>query len=549
MKRKNIKIVLILCFLFSYSIYASEYLEQFKNTSIYKEGGYFKNAYITNKNVLILESTEKFNSISDKNKIIKEIATVLKKIIGSEEAPIIIGIKEDILKTTIYKIKKDNSIDKVEEINKISSVSEEKSIYFSMGLSGNLNGLSSAGILVGSYFLNNSFDIAGSINGTTGNLTLGFMARIHFLILPKLDLNTGAQLSLNVNNSDETTTSLSALLGISNFISYRSSLDFSLGINTTGIITLGTGITYYANMMPPILAEQPPEYKKPENRQVKEKDYNEKPIYTHTSTFTFTFTPTYIPTYTFTYTPTYTPEKFISPTETLIPTQQQKETQNINIEEPKATLKEEILQEIKQEKEEKKISEKIPEKIPESKKDTVAGFFVETNLYKYAKIFFDKQEDTNLEKTIDANFKLGFGIDNLFGMSFMTDISYLKYINLDFAYTFGLDIAFEFYPFLRSPSGLYISPVIGGMYYHGEKLGISIDTPVFSLGGAGGFRFLFDWFIFDIGVIYKANLVIKDEEYEIAVPFVHTVDTKDLTFIHDDELIFNIGIGFMFYAR
>jgi hypothetical protein len=187
--------------------------------------------------------------------------------------------------------------------------------------------------------------------------------------------------------------------------------------------------------------------------------------------------------------------------------------------------------------------------MPESNKDTVAGFFVETNLYKYAKIFFDKQEDTNLAKSIDANFKLGFGMDNLFGMSFMTDISYINYINLDFAYTFGLDIAFEFYPFLRSPSGLYISPVIGGMYYHGEKFGISIDTPVFSLGGAGGFRFLFDWFIFDIGVIYKANLVIKDEEYEIADPIVHTVYTKDLTFIHDDELIFNIGIGFMFYER
>ncbi len=523
-------IILILSIVFTVNIFATDLLTEFKNSSIYKESGLFKNAFMTNANVLILEPAEKFTAVSDKNKIIKEISFVLSEINKSEDSPVLVGIKEDILKTTIYKIKKGGSFDKVEEVGG-SYVNEEKSIYTSMGLSGNLNGLSSVGILAGSYLLNNSLDFAGNLNVSTQNLSMGFLGRIHFLISSKLDLNAGAQVSFNINDNDETTTSLSALLGISNFISYRSSLDFSLNISTAGIISLGAAITYYANMMPPLLTEQPPEYKKPEIKTIsyEEKVYTTKPTNTpaYTDTFLPTFTYTYTPTYTPTHTPTHTFTILITPEATSIPTKQIKETQTQDIEELKAKLKEEILQELKQEKKDEKV-------LKETKKDTVSGFFFGINLFRYMQ---NLDIESDIDKYFTGNFRFGFGGDNIFGNCFNFDGTYFKYFNLDFAYIFNLDIAFEFFPFLRSPSGLYIGPVIGGGFYHGEKTGIIIDSPIFSLGGAAGYRFLFDWFVLDLGVKYKAHLVIKDEEYEISDPLPHTVYTKDMMFFPEHELI------------
>jgi len=537
-KYKIYTVAVLILFFFNNTI-ASDAAFEFKNSDFYKESGLFKDAIITGSDVLILDATEKFIAFSDRDKEnkIKEAAKLFRKIINSEYTSVLIGIKEDISKTIIYKIKKDGSLEKVDQFGS-ASVNETKSIYTSMGLSGNMNGLSQVGIVAGTYLFNNFLDIAGNLSASTANLLLGASTRIHFLINPKWDLNLGAQISLNMTEENSDTT-LAALFGVSNFISYRSSLDFSLIMATSGLITLGSGVTYYFNMLPDLGIEKPsPVIKKveiiptdtPTKIQIVKETDTPTPIHTKILVVVPTFTPTYSPTV------------FIAPTATSTPTEQIKETKSDykDIEELKAQLKQEILQELKQGKtEEKEIT----------KKDTTAGFFFETNLYNYGVMFFKFNLDESTEDYIDANFRLGWGNDSVFGNSFIGEINYCKFILGDFAYTWGLDIAFEFYPFQRSPSGLYIAPVIGGLFYHGEKLGVLIDTPVFCLGGAGGFRFLFDWFILDLGATYKANLVIKDEEYEITDPFVHTVYTKDLTYIPDDELIFNISIGIMFYAR
>jgi len=158
-------------------------------------------------------------------------------------------------------------------------------------------------------------------------------------------------------------------------------------------------------------------------------------------------------------------------------------------------------------------------------------------------MFFKFNLDESTEDYIDANFRLGWGNDSVFGNSFIGEINYRKFILDEFAYTWSIDIGFDFYPLLRSPSGIYIGPVVGAMYYHGEKMGINIDTPIINLGGEIGVRILLDWFIIDLGANYLHHFILRDE-----TSFTPFIDIDNVVKV-DNEMKFNISIGIMFYAR
>jgi hypothetical protein len=107
----------------------------------------------------------------------------------------------------------------------------------------------------------------------------------------------------------------------------------------------------------------------------------------------------------------------------------------------------------------------------------------------------------------------------------------------------GLDLALDFYPFGRSPSGLYIGPVIGGRHFNfnpdpqsGNYGGFAIteNNIQLSAGGEAGIRLLAGRFVIDASAAYNK------------LPAVNQSDNWPEPFT--DNIRLSASAGFMFYA-
>jgi hypothetical protein len=85
----------------------------------------------------------------------------------------------------------------------------------------------------------------------------------------------------------------------------------------------------------------------------------------------------------------------------------------------------------------------------------------------------------------------------------------------------GLDLAFDFYPFGRSPSGLYIGPVIGGRHFNfnpdpqsGNYGGFAVteNNIQLSAGGEAGIRLLAGMFVIDVSTAYNKLPAVNQSE-------------------------------------
>lgn len=158
-------------------------------------------------------------------------------------------------------------------------------------------------------------------------------------------------------------------------------------------------------------------------------------------------------------------------------------------------------------------------------------FFVETDLMSITRSI--------VNEWYEADLRAGFGDGGIFGLSFM--LEGILYKDSDNGYDFtgwiaGLDIAFDFYPFGNSPSGIYIGPIIGGRY-HGYNISDIGGGSFFSLtpGVEAGVRVLLDWLILDASLAYTANIYF----YE---------GVSDMNEMLKHDYLARLGVGVMFYA-
>ena len=144
--------------------------------------------------------------------------------------------------------------------------------------------------------------------------------------------------------------------------------------------------------------------------------------------------------------------------------------------------------------------------------------------------------DYFMDDIISAELKFGSGDEGIFGLSFTPYAKYKRgsvFLSSDFYYYGGVDICAEFFPLAKSPAGLYLGPVVGGGYYHGETDGAPVNNPYMKFGLEAGLRILMNCFVFDMSVAYTGN-----------VEFGHYDHKPSLEY----GLQPHAGIGFMFYG-
>jgi hypothetical protein len=309
---------------------------------------------------------------------------------------------------------------------------------------------------------------------------MGVSSRIHWFINPKLDLNVGVRLGIDLDNNINT----SFLMGMSKYISYRNSLDVLASFSTTGSILFGVGLTYYEKYGQPINDFNLSRDLSKDKTKVMEKKITTTPARGMTQSPTFAYTATATITETYTKQPAATIAITHTATEVKVEAIKSETTSTI-IPTPTITI----------------IVEK--EKTDKKEETKSGGFYVETDILSVIRLFIN---DVSI---MDFDLRFGFG-GNFWGMNFWSDnLFYQDDVN-DWgikAMSLGLKTSFDFYPFLSSPTGFYIGPV-AGIYMNlidQYQFSDSVDFFTFSAGMETGYRLSLSDFIIDFGLEYSRN--------------------------------------------
>lgn len=634
MKKKNPRVKIILIFaalIFSAAVCGfnapDESALKFSRTDFYSGGGYFDGVTVSAAGNLSLEASKKFMALEsgEKDNISIEAAALWKKISGVKSGAVLVEIREQGKRTALWKSDGDDSAEMIEQWGPQIVQQSKNSIFMSAAVSGNSqqSGPVISGTL-GSYFLYNMLDCAVNLSASGTSADIGLSGRCHYQLDHKWDLNGGIGFNFS-GSSGSATGELMFLLGASEFLNYRSSLDFTASVGTAGDIMLGSGVTYYFDRIPWQETPAPA----PAGRGAQPENTPEATL-TPEDTFTVeaTQTPTLTPEDTFSPTMTLQPEKNLETPQTVVTTQpevmiqledigkpsetpqaaytqqtaaaiepentqqpvstpqaentqqpvaavqpentqqpvatpQAENTQQsvatpraVNTQQPVETLRAVNTQQpavtVQQVEAPTSVYTQVvtPESTPVSaveapssqatpeaenvKEGTTAGLFIEADLYNGIKSL------TNNWKNLGG--RIGFGTDGIFGMSLIP--VYMEDNRTQPLYQMaGLDLALDFYPFGRSPSGLYIGPVIGGRHFNfnpdpqsGNYGGFAIteNNIQLSAGGEAGIRLLAGRFVIDASAAYNK------------LPAVNQSDNWPEPFT--DNIRLSASAGFMFYA-
>ncbi|MBN2754285.1 MAG: hypothetical protein JXR81_05390 [Candidatus Goldbacteria bacterium] len=521
------KIILAAVFIFlSIPAFAAP-LDNFKRSDIYS-GGMFNSASVKTGAILLLDVSEKFNleNESTRRTIIKAAVEEWRN--NNKGNACMVSVSGGDLVSELWSVNENGKIQKTEEWG-AGAKSESSSDFF---LSGNLMGsvgTASINLYAGTYFFNNVMDASVSLNILENSVGLGLYTRGHWFVSQTLDLNAGLQVN-NVGNFDNM--DLSLILGASNFIGYKTSLDFTCSISTSGRVALGTGITFHQKAGSAAVP-----FDVTPSANIKTAKSNLKSSYTPAATATPENTVVILPTETMTPTAadTYTPVP--TPTQTAVPSPAVQLTavpKQETEQEMKDRLKKEILEELRKE----KGIEQPKEKAKADTEDEKDGFYMEIDTLALARII----EGSHAQKDLDI--KMGWGDCGLFGISTWMDFIMYNDEGLDGMF-WGVKIAADFYPLwninpsFSSPAGLYVGPVLGGGYgrfnqYYGpgggqdDEEGETGEVFGFSVGCELGYRLSLGGFLIDAGAEYAHNVRM------------YAFDSLD-----SDDIIYRLQIGWM----
>ncbi len=533
--KKNISLsaVLLLLTLFASAATGAEDIrisaEKFKKTSFYTNQKIFEDAFISAQGNLVLTASAGFLALKQgvKETISKDAIYAWKQASKISGRAVFVEIREGDKCTTLWKSEGNNSAVMVEQWGPGIVPDSGRRIFMSGAVTANTaqEGAVISGT-IGTYFFKDILDTALNLSVSGSSASVGLSAKAHYLITPLWDLNGGIQLSLT-GNGDNSAFEMAALIGASNFLSYRSSLDFSASIGNTGAFMIGSGVTYYFDGRPE-MGTQPAPIKKEDVKRAA----------------TPLFTATEIPAREEEPAPTDTPrpESTPWPTSTRVPeaTATNEPTQEIiptvgasNEKETEATPAE-----IKAQPEETPAARETQERVEntgadvqerpaDQKEGTTAGFFMESDILNLATSIPDRW--------VNINLTFGFGTDSIFGMSITPGYMTLEKGGPVTYDLLSVNVALDFYPLGRSPSGIYLGPVVGFRHYidavH-EPLDVTNTEDKVLYGGQAGVRVLAAGFVMDAAAVYMMN-----ESAKAGWPSEMVNDLK-----------FRAGIGIMFYA-
>ncbi|HPI02243.1 MAG TPA: hypothetical protein PLB12_05665 [Candidatus Goldiibacteriota bacterium] len=503
-------------------------LEEFKGSDVYKSG-MFENASLKSGGILLLGVSEKFTLLAKNSQKAAVKSAVEQWAELNSGRTCMVSVSGYGINCELWEIDKSGRAKLAEEWGPGAKAETGSDFFLSGNLLGNA-GAVSLNFYAGTYFFKNILDASVSLNVMENSVSLGVLGRGHLFVSESFDLNGGLQLSSggSLDNME-----LSLLLGASNFIGHKTSLDFTCSFSTSGRVALGAGITYHEKAGS---ANVPFDITPAVKKQVKKAEayYNEpSPAYTDTPantpvyTATATNTPTAVNTATATYTvfvPAYTPSAVNTPAAA----RQKKETE----EEMKERIKKEVIEELKKE---QAIKEPRAKTETEEERD---GFYMETDTLAIARII----EGNHAQKDFDI--KMGWGDCGLFGISTWLDFIQYNDEGLDGMF-WGVKLAADFYPLWQvnpsftSPAGLYVGPVLGGgygrfnQYYgpgggQGDEDGEAGEVFGFSMGCELGFRLSLGGFLIDAGAEYAHNIRM------------YAFDSLD-----SDDIIYRLQIGWM----
>jgi hypothetical protein len=560
--------VIIMFIMISLNLFAvSDYTtaaDDFKKTGFYTEKHFFDGAFILSAGSLKLIASKEFMNLEQykKNAVCKEAVNTWKRVAGIAGRAVFVEISEGGRRSTLWKSQGEDSAVMLEQWGPGITFDSGRSIFMSAALTANSaqeNPIISA--TFGTYFFKDILDSALNIYVAGTSAQLGLSARAHYLINSKWDLNGGFSLSLTSSDKkDPGVFDLAMIIGASNFISYRSSLDFSLSAGTSGVVTIGSGVTYYFDKIPLIGPQEKPAGGKNEKDSVQNitaVKNTATPENTTAATDTPWPTATNTPQPIVTETPQFAATDTPQPTATDIPQPKpadkiQSETISAPLakstpsaeptmpavyakvtEENTLTIPTPRAEEVKAAEftatrtaalphEEDKVNDSAPQSVQtqqeakptqreavetpgapitedakaseNSREDSLAGSFIEGDILN-ASMSISKNWN-------DFEMKLGYGDDGIFGISIMPQYMSNKKGSPEY-YAAGLDIAFDLYPLGRSPSGIYIGPLIGARYYTNDIKNIDPNGVKLTYGGEAGARLLASWFVLDAGVTYN----------------------------------------------
>lgn len=537
-------------------------VDDFKRSDAYGSG-MFTSAALKGKNILMLTVSDKYTGADNNGRenAVKAAAKEWSKENNSDECMISVNggpVSE------LWKINKSGSASKIEEWGPKAEKKSGSDFFMSGGLMGGSSS-TSLNLCAGTYFFKDIMDAAMNINVSQGSGTVGLSAKAHYLYDRNLDLNGGLQLNIDSSN----TVGLSFILGASNFINYRTSLDILLSMSTAGRFSLGAGITYHEKAGSPTAPlALTPQTAVEKTQELAAQEYANEPeaAFTPTPEVTETEAPTETPAKTFTPEPEATGTYTEQPTATAVikaestaeapaateapsviggaEAQSTTETAALSVTggvvaqsttetaavketeaEMKERLKKEILEELKAEaKTEKKSS-------GEKKEGTTSGFYMEADAGIALKA---------INNGSGGGIKMGFGDDGIFGMNFGLEIQTAddpgNFSGANEIRDFRMLTGFDFYPKRgRSPSGFYIGPIIGPHIFtyrapSDEKV-LGVDLIV---GVETGVRLFMNAFVLDIGIDYRKYIPLSKYSSPLDV-------AGDIRFMP------HLGLGVVFY--
>lgn len=561
---------------------------EFKKTGFYINEKLFDDAFLSEQGNLVLKASEKFIDADqgEKNDLSVTAANTWKKISKITGRAVFVEIREGEKRTALWKSEGADSAVLIEQWGSEIKAETGRNIFMSLALSGDFSGTPSLNGTIGSYFLQNVLDSAINCSISGSGVSFGLSGRYHYLIDPKWDVSFGAQLNYSAGGG---IFDFALLGGASYFLSYRSSLDITVNIDTSGIVTLGTGVTYYLDNRtgtynePVTIKKRSAGNKTEFIAPVSTLERKDTPWPTDTPESTDTALPTSTPWPTSTLLPvlTMTPAEITNETPAAVysdesnyiqtptvtnteltqataentvmsrnaeaadtpgPAVTKEEVKKETEEEMKVRLRKEILEELKNERNPENQKTGADENGTTStgadKNGTTAGFFIEA-------------DGISIYRAVSNSWtggggRFGFGDDGIFGMSFIPEIL-TEANNPAFSEIFdgSLTVAFDFYPLGRSPSGIYIGPLIGARYFSykpawGDKeLGFDLTA-----GGEAGVRFLMNAFVLDIGAYYRIDHNMTGNSSVM----VETNPYQYIPKLPTGAIMPHISLGVMFYG-
>lgn len=165
-----------------------------------------------------------------------------------------------------------------------------------------------------------------------------------------------------------------------------------------------------------------------------------------------------------------------------------------------------------------------------SLKKTQSGMYIEADLMSVVRSI--------MENAIDANLRVGFfNSDNI---SFETILDFYgiqgRFNDGVSGWLGGLDLAYNYFPFGNSPSGMYVAPVAGLRYNRyditisGIESGITGDFMTLTAGTQLGYRLMVEKFMFNALIHCYWNMNFYD----------------DRSFDASFDYIFRVGTGYVF---